>query len=235
MSADERLARAFRQQNIVLRAGTLRDALRLWPLLDPQHMDETFPRWLAAHAALLRRDHARSAGLAAAYLKAARLSSDVSGSATVKLASELPSAQIAASMSTTARAGFYTALRTQGPEQAGTTALVRTLGSTGRLVLEGGRDTVRGSLSADPRGRGWQRVTGSGACKFCRMLAGRGAVYSANTADFASHDHCGCSMAAVYSERAIPVRDYEPSPRGRFSARATEGDRARVADALAGI
>jgi hypothetical protein len=30
------------------------------------------------------------------------------------------------------------------------------------------------------------------------MLAGRGSVYSADTAEFEAHDHCGCSAEPVY-------------------------------------
>lgn len=232
----ERLALAHRQQTIALRARTLRDATRLWPLLNPRRMDETFPEWLAMHSTLIRRDHRQAAALASTYLKAARLSSGVSGDAVIRLADGLPIDQIEASMSTTARAGFYKALRTgRTVEEAQRVALVRTLGSTGRLVLQGSRDTVRGSLSADRVGRGWQRIAGAGACSFCKMLAGRGAIYSADTADFAAHDHCGCSVAAVYSEQPIEVRAYEPSPRGRWSDRASDDDRERMSAALSGV
>jgi hypothetical protein len=61
-----------------------------------------------------------------------------------------------------------------------------------RIVADAGRNTVIGSLKEDPRGRGWSRQTSGSACGFCEMLAGRGAVYSADTADFQSHDHCFC-------------------------------------------
>jgi hypothetical protein len=30
------------------------------------------------------------------------------------------------------------------------------------------------------------------------MLAGRGAVYSADTVDFHTHGHCGCTAEPVY-------------------------------------
>lgn len=217
MSAvDDRLALAHRRQAVALRSRSLRDALALWALLDPEKMTTTFPTWLAAQSALIRRDNARSAALAASYLKAARLASGVPGSPEIRMGSELPPAQIAAAMQTTARAGYYTALRYgRTPEQARQVALVKTLGSTGRLILAGGRDTVRDSLSADRKGRGWRRITGPKACDFCVMLAGRGAVYSAESVDFAAHDHCACTAAAVYSDRPIEVREYAPSTKFR--------------------
>lgn len=235
-TADPIQARHFRQQNLALRAATLRDAMRLWPALDVANMEETFPAWLAAQRILIRRDHRRTAALASAYLKAARFSSGVPGSPVVLMADPPPDAQVVAAMSTTARAGFFKALQAgRTVEEARQVALVRTLGATGRLALLGGRDTVRYSLAADPRGAGWQRIASGSACAFCRMLAGRGAVYSAETADFSAHDHCGCTVAAVYSAEPIAVRAYEPSDRGRWSDRATDADRDRMADALAGI
>lgn len=212
MLADVRLARAHRAQTIALRASTLRDASRLWALLDPADMSTTYPEWLAVQAALIQRDRARSSALATAYLRAARLASGVSGDPAIRVASAAPAEQVAASMSTTARAGYYTALRSgRTPDEARKVALVKTLGSTGRLVLTGGRDTIRDSLRLDRRGRGWQRVTGAKACDFCAMLAGRGAVYSAETADFSAHDHCACTVAAVYSATPVAVLSAEPT------------------------
>jgi hypothetical protein len=43
-----------------------------------------------------------------------------------------------------------------------------------------------------------QRVLGGAGCDFCQMLAGRGEVYSAETADFEAHDHCGCTAEPIY-------------------------------------
>jgi hypothetical protein len=65
------------------------------------------------------------------------------------------------------------------------------LGGSQRRVANFSRLTVTTASIADPGARGWMRV-GAGECDFCRMLIGRGAVYSEATADFASHDHCQC-------------------------------------------
>jgi hypothetical protein len=89
-------------------------------------------------------------------------------------------------------------------------AFVQSSGAATRIVLDGGRDTIRETLAADPAAAGWTRVVGGSACSFCEMLAGRGAVYSAETADFASHDHCGCMAEPVYGE-GVKVKDYTPS------------------------
>lgn len=75
------------------------------------------------------------------------------------------------------------------PEPA--TALVKVSGGLQRIIANADRQTIMRSSVADPAARGWKRE-GTGRCDFCRMLIGRGAVYTEATADFDSHDHCGC-------------------------------------------
>ncbi len=70
-------------------------------------------------------------------------------------------------------------------------------GGLQRRIVNYSRLTVMGSSVQDPAARGWQRV-GAGECEFCQMLIGRGAVYSAATADFESHDHCHCAAVPAF-------------------------------------
>ena len=80
------------------------------------------------------------------------------------------------------------------------------------------RLTVVHNTSHDSAAVGWQRVTSGESCAFCRMLAGRGAVYRANTARFASHAHCDCSAQPVFDGSAGPeasVMQYVASKRNR--------------------
>lgn len=60
------------------------------------------------------------------------------------------------------------------------------------------RDTVIGNRRRDPASIGWRRIARPGACRFCRMLADRGAVYKRDTARFASHNHCHCTCEPVF-------------------------------------
>lgn len=79
-----------------------------------------------------------------------------------------------------------------------TTALQSLIeGGTQRRIANFARLTVSRSAVEDPAARGWMRV-GAGECEFCRMLIGRGAVYSEATADFQSHDHCNCAAAPAW-------------------------------------
>jgi hypothetical protein len=66
-----------------------------------------------------------------------------------------------------------------------------------RLVVDMDRQTVLGSAAQDPASGRWQRETTGKSCAFCLMLAGRGAVYRADTADFQSHDNCDCLAVPV--------------------------------------
>lgn len=61
-------------------------------------------------------------------------------------------------------------------------------------VARGFRDSITGNTRQDVEAIGWSRVARGGACKFCAMLASKGAVYrSESTATFASHKHCNCA------------------------------------------
>jgi hypothetical protein len=61
------------------------------------------------------------------------------------------------------------------------------------------RDTITVNRQRDPAAAGWRRNASGSGCKFCRMLADRGAVYKQSTAHFASHPHCSCSASPVFT------------------------------------
>lgn len=69
-------------------------------------------------------------------------------------------------------------------------------------VASGFWDTVTGNVAADPDAVGWQRYARPGACKFCVMVAGRGAVYRKSTANFAAHKNCHCVAGPAYDPEA---------------------------------
>ena len=109
-------------------------------------------------------------------------------------------------------------------------ALTLMTGSMTRHIMAGSRDTIVGNTVADPKATGWERHVRSGACKFCRMLAGRGGVYRKDTVQFKAHDHCHCVAAPSWdpdAEEAITVA-YVASKRKRSAS-----DRARVKAFLA--
>lgn len=115
-------------------------------------------------------------------------------------------------------------------------ALTTLLPSMGKYVLAAGRQTIAASTFQDPQASGWQRVVRAGACNFCRMLHGRGAVYRESTAHFASHKSCNCAAAPSWDRDApeVDVRLYEVSKRtSAMTPEQREEHNARVREYLA--
>ena len=71
-------------------------------------------------------------------------------------------------------------------------------GGVQRRISDHLRYTVARNSIEDRAAKGWMRVGDGSSCEFCSMLLGRGAVYTEATADFASHDHCGCTAAPAF-------------------------------------
>lgn len=84
-------------------------------------------------------------------------------------------------------------------------------------VASGFWNTVTGNVVDDAAAVGWQRFTRDGACKFCLMLAGRGAVYTRESARFAAHTNCHCVVGPSYDPDAprASVEQYQASARKR--------------------
>ena len=104
-------------------------------------------------------------------------------------------------------------------------------GPVGKYVLAAGRQTIITSTDRDPAASGWQRVTRTGACDFCRMLAGRGGVYREATVHFASHDDCNCAAVPSWDPDApeVDVAQYQASQRTtRMTPRQREQHNARI-------
>jgi hypothetical protein len=198
---DLALAQQARTHQLGLRAVVLQQTVALWPTLDVNQLDATFPAWALATGSLTSRGHSASTALAGSYLRAAWGASGGAGMPAIVIPPPLPAAQIVIALRVTAVATVKAAIGVgQSPGDAMATGLVMSSGAIGRLVLSGGRDTIVESVRAQPRAR-WERITGPTPCDFCAMLADRGDVYrSEETAGFEAHDHCGCDAAAEYDD-----------------------------------
>ena len=194
------LTAQHRTAQLALRALVLRDVTRLWPLWRAGRV-ATYGEFADAAAALIQARHLESAGLGAAYYRAFRRAAAVAGADTPRLPARLTADDIVPSLRATGLAGTMRALRLGfSPQAASRSGLVQALGTAGRLVLNGGRDAVLASTSADGRATGWRRVAAGGACDFCQMLASRGPAYkSGRTAEFLAHDHCACAAEPVFT------------------------------------
>jgi len=88
---------------------------------------------------------------------------------------------------------------------------------TNRLVLQSGRDTISRSAFSDPVRTGYARVpTGTHTCRFCVMLASRGAVYADAAAAGEGnkyHGECDCVPVPIRRRSDYPeghdVREFE--------------------------
>lgn len=100
-------------------------------------------------------------------------------------------------------------------------------GAAQKYAMQPGRDTIARSTLDDPQASGWHRETRATACKFCRMLAGRGGVYKETTAAFAAHGACHCVAAPSWDPNApeVPASAYVASePMQKLRDRAAKGD-----------
>ena len=83
------------------------------------------------------------------------------------------------------------------------------------------RDTITTNRRRDPEAVGWRRVA-SGGCKFCSMLAAKGAIYREDTVRFASHPHCQCTAWPAFRTNddgsEVGVMEYVASKRRRSPA-----------------
>ncbi|HLT12181.1 MAG TPA: hypothetical protein VK028_15490 [Micromonosporaceae bacterium] len=119
-----------------------------------------------------------------------------------------------------------------GPEPSFEALGILLGGSVSRAVVDVATDTLVDATVSDSRARGWSRILEPGACKFCRMLADRGGVYTEATARFASHDNCRCSAAPRFSlgagDRKVSVIPNQVSKRNRNEAeRKARNERAK--------
>lgn len=202
------LTAAHRQAQLQLRAQALQAYVAAWPLW---HGDEaSFQRLLDVVTPLVRAHHALSASLAASYFTAFRAGEQIPGDSPPTLAATLDTDLIRGTLHVTGRDMTMRALESgQSPQAAMQTALIRTSGTTTRMVLAGGRDTIIESAAEDEQALGWARVTANKPCAFCALLAGRGPVYKAETVDFRAHDHCSCAAEPHYPDSDWPGRGRE--------------------------
>ena len=123
--------------------------------------------------------------------------------------------QLDAALQVTGPVAFKQNLRLHGDaDRARTVMANRLAGSAARLALGGARKMTLRTIDGQAVIVGYRRVARPGACDFCSMLAGRGAVYkSRQRAAFVGqsgrvrgtrqigasyHDNCSCVVEPLY-------------------------------------
>lgn len=212
------IATAGRAVQLAIRARLLRDVTRLWPALDKNRLDVTFPGWISAMRLLVTNYHGQSAAAAASVYREARQQATQSPAprSLIKLA-PAPSPEWLDKAFGYSGPGML-----QRDTVKPNTALSTTLGTASRIALDGGRTTTLETVKHDPVALGWHRVTDDDPCAFCALLASRpalkhddgslrkGSLYSkdsftesnarfAGAGEFKVHNDCGCSLAPLFS------------------------------------
>lgn len=211
-AAGKALTEQHYKAQVQLRAVSLRDYLRLWPLFSGD--EASFRRLVEAAVVLVRAHQQTSSALSAAYFQAFRTAENPGGHATPLLADPMsPEAEdrLIGSLYETGQFSVRRSLAAgKTPQSAMDTAFTNTSGTVTRNVLNGGRGTLLRSTGGDPKANGWARVTSGRPCAFCAMLSSRGPVYvTEDTADFRSHDHCTCMAEPGYQGTEWPGRSRE--------------------------
>lgn len=201
----ERLRRA--QEGV--RALVLRDLNAFWSSLNLRNPERARNALLEYIPLLVARFGESAAAVAADWYDEARAAEAVPGRFRATMAD---SPYMDASEPLVRRAAG--ALFTDVP--AG--ALLTLAATVPKYVLAASRATISQSADRDPRSSGWQRVASGGACKFCRGLAGRGAIYKEASVHFASHDDCNCAAVPSWDPNApeVDVSVYRASQRTTF-------------------
>lgn len=171
-----------RQLQLALRAATLADLIRLWPMFDPSDIAGTWGPLEVALVALIQSRGAISSRIAADYF------TTLGG--TPELAPIPDAEHVAESLRLVGpRTAGRLAARQADPAQIRSTTLVTTSGDVGRQVLNAGRATLAASMVKDRRVVGYRRITDGAPCTFCGDQASHTHPPGAH---FPAHWHCAC-------------------------------------------
>lgn len=200
MATQTQLAEAYRVEQARTSAEATRDVLALWLATYQPGNPAVWRALVAALVALVTRFRSRSSREAIAYYVNSRGMARAPGLHVPRPAMEPPRALIETTARITGARAYGRSLTARMPEtRALQNAGVQIAGAMSRIALDAGRQTVMAAVAEDREAIGWIRITDADPCAFCSMLAGRGPVFSEDTADFQAHAHCACIAAAVWS------------------------------------
>lgn len=204
--AAARLTVEYRAEQLALRAGSIRNLMKLWKAVDPTRLGDTIDVFSHAAALLTSQGFDQSALLGEQYFTAFRGAEGVRGAVPrLGLPAKASLVETQGALRGSALSGIIRARRSGASVQlAADRGLVSVIGTMAKLVLAGGNNLVISGVHADKRATGWARITSSGACAFCKQLSSRGAVYrSDRSAGFEPHDHCACTAEPVYDDTSL--------------------------------
>lgn len=187
-----------------------RDLLRVWGVVDPTNLSSTIDPFTAAGVVMVRAGFKASAAAASRYYVDFRRLEGVRGGAALMLPEVPADEEIAGGLRGAGLSGIMNARkRGQTPDQAAQNGFVKMTGTARSFVLGGGRSTLLSAIMGDPQALGWQRVTDSAPCSFCRKIAARGLISKREGAlTFEAHGHCGCGAEPFFDgSKPLPVTE----------------------------
>lgn len=196
MAATVEGARATEQHRLAqleVEKRALADLRQIWPAFDiknPESSWEPVKRSLMAVVEVRRQESARQAAFYYQNFRFNETGELFDPVIATQTASDAEAAAVSLDVT-----GLFSArhLNAENASAPASITLVRLSGTVGRLVLNGGRQTIEENTRRDERSTGYARVTSGKACFFCAMLASRGPVYRSDTVRFRAHDHCRCT------------------------------------------
>jgi hypothetical protein len=199
-----------------------------WSLLDPHDIKATLPQFTAAVQAVVNRYGRASATAALTHYRQQRVAAGVTGPVELRVAPTPPEKVVADAVGATTSSLYGTV--TPESEQA---ALADVSEAAAQLVLDQSRDTIIENAVADPKAKGWARITEPGACSFCLMLAirgGMGTLYkSKRSGDFKAHNNCRCHAEPVFNAYEPPHVLRQAQALWVQSTKGLSGNDARIA------
>jgi len=207
------LTEANRIEQLAVAARAVVVSRALWGRLDPFDIDRSVERWMPSQVATFQRFYGESQALTESYVAAYRVA-EIGAAVGPVMAPPFPVEEMrnAALIAGPVRVKMLIG-RGESPGSAHAKAFTKFSGIARRQVLDGGRKMIDATTAADSRAVGWRRVTDGNPCTFCAMLASRGPVYSAKSAQgdvmrplrgggsgLRYHGHCGCTAEIVYGE-----------------------------------
>jgi hypothetical protein len=219
-----RLTEQHRKAQLAVRAAALKEALALWPVLDPLRVDDTAPVWLRLMTQLVARWRGVSAQRSADYYRALRAAE--TGQLAAPPMPEPPdpdTRRVVTSLRVTGPVRIkQLTQRGEPPREVARQVLPEASAAAGRHVLDGGRQQLLTAAIADEHAVGWARITDAKPCAFCAMLASRGFVYLSEASAARTtrrskrgpgqqyHDRCGCTVEVAFSrDTPLPERNAE--------------------------
>lgn len=189
------LGKIHREAQLMLRANALQDLLRIFPALDFNNLDKTWPAVEAALLLLVKAHGQSSSGMAQAFYKKIRKELGAEGNPTPQMMGVFADEILAGLNLVGPIYAKKQAARLVPIEKIRETTLVNLSGEVTRGVLNAGRATLLASLVADKATKGVRRVTSGDPCTWCAEQAS--GTYRA-TDPFPAHAHCACFPEPIF-------------------------------------